>query len=42
MSSASEGTREWRFYVADMIEFAEKEAAPCARSILMKTLTWPP
>ena len=24
MSSAGEGSREWRFYVADMIEFAEK------------------
>ena len=24
MSSADEGSREWRFYVADMIEFADK------------------
>ena len=24
MSSAGEGSREWRFYVADMIEFADK------------------
>ena len=24
MSSAGEGSREWRFYVADMIDFAEK------------------
>lgn len=24
MSSASEGSRDWRFYVTDMIEFAEK------------------
>ncbi len=42
MSSAGEGAREWRFYVADMIEFAEKEAASCARSISMKTSTWLP
>lgn len=24
MSSVSEASRDWRFYVADMIEFAEK------------------
>lgn len=24
MSDAGQGTREWRFYVSDMIEFAEK------------------
>ncbi|MCY3758198.1 MAG: DUF86 domain-containing protein [Acidobacteria bacterium] len=24
MSSAGEGSREWRFYVADMLEFADK------------------
>ncbi len=27
MSSAGEGSREWRFYVADRIEFAEKVRA---------------
>ena len=27
MSSAGEGSREWRFYVADMIEFADKVRA---------------
>ena len=27
MSSTSEGSRDWRFYVTDMIEFAEKVRA---------------
>lgn len=42
MSSTGGSAREWRFYVNDMIEFAEKEADSCARSISMTTSTWLP